>query len=56
MSWNFNIQAPADWLASFAAELGLDVGFGDVSHFIRTFREEVGRTPAAFRKAVLFQA
>ncbi|NMO16677.1 helix-turn-helix transcriptional regulator [Pyxidicoccus fallax] len=31
-------------------EIALDVGFGDLSNFINTFRREVGCSPARFRK------
>lgn len=31
-------------------EIAFDVGFGDLSNFINTFRREVGCSPARFRK------
>jgi transcriptional regulator GlxA family with amidase domain len=31
-------------------EVGRASGFGDASHFIRTFREATGETPLRFRK------
>ncbi|TXI82904.1 MAG: AraC family transcriptional regulator, partial [Flavobacteriales bacterium] len=33
------------------AEIGLRLGYGDVSSFHRAFRQWVGMTPSAFRKA-----
>ena len=33
------------------AEVALDCGFGDISHFNRTFRAEFGLSPRAYRKA-----
>ena len=32
------------------SEVALSVGFGDVPHFIKTFKKEVGMTPFAYRK------
>jgi len=32
-------------------EIALDVGFGDVSHFVRSFRRAAGVSPRAFRQA-----
>jgi len=32
------------------AEIGEDVGWGDVTHFIRQFKKTYGMTPAAWRK------
>ena len=32
-------------------EVAFEVGFGDLSNFINTFRREVGQSPLRFRKA-----
>jgi AraC-like DNA-binding protein len=34
------------------SEIGVGVGFEDVSHFSRAFRRTVGVAPSAFRNAV----
>jgi AraC family transcriptional regulator len=33
-------------------DVALDVGFGDVSNFVRTFHRTIGLSPGTFRKAL----
>jgi AraC-like DNA-binding protein len=32
-------------------KIALDVGFGDLSNFVRTFRRAAGLSPGSFRRA-----
>ena len=43
------MTSPPDPLARAVTDIALDVGFDDLSNFIRTFRAEFGVSPRTYR-------